>query len=98
MKTKIAKIKMARNANKRNQHELSYILSQLNNFSNYLSQGYSDYTWTSIAKILHNLNDYLFQGEREILASIWRNAYINPNDKKYITEIEFLKQKIVSVS
>lgn len=82
---------------KRKQHELTYVLNQLDSLSNVLSYGFSDGNWTIASRILYNLQGHLLQSDRDYLSIIWRDAFSDFNQVKIISDIESLKTRISSV-
>lgn len=51
----------------------------LNQFVDTLSTGYSDEAWTQAGRSYRRLAGYLFPNEREVLATAWRNCYVDNN-------------------
>lgn len=86
------------NHGKRKQHELSFVLGQLDALINVLSFGYSEGNWTVASRIIGNLQGHLLQSDRETLATIWRDAFTDHNPTKTTSEIESLKTRLSSVS
>lgn len=79
---------------RRKPQELQFVLGQLDFFSSTISYGFSDYNWTTAARIYNNLCGHLQRSERDNLAEIWRECFTNKNDMKLMSDIDLLKAKI----
>lgn len=82
---------------KRKQHELAFVLSQLDSLVNVLTFGYSEGNWLVASRIIGNLQGHLLQSDRDTLSTIWRDAFVNHNPARITSELQGLKTKLTMV-
>lgn len=63
----------------RHPQQVAALQNLLTAFSDTLSNGYSDEAWVHAGRAYRRLAGYLFQADREILSTAWRNCYVDNN-------------------
>lgn len=61
----------------RHPQQIAALNNLLSQFADNLSLGYSDEAWVQASHSMRRLSGYLFQPERETLATAWRNCYVD---------------------
>jgi hypothetical protein len=61
----------------RHPQQVAALNNLLNQLVENLSMGYSDEAWTQTSRSMRRLSGYLHQADREILATAWRNCYVD---------------------
>lgn len=84
--TKLSGNEMANNKQRKNYsrytrhpQQVAALNNLLDQFRDALSNGYSDDAWVQVGRSYRRLSGYLLPNEREVLASAWRNCYVDHN-------------------
>lgn len=77
----------------RHPDEKAYLSNFLSNFEKALTAGFSQETWEEAAKNYRWLSLQLFQGDREILGNVWRNAFVG-DLSTLSADIEGIRQRL----